>query len=164
MSVSTEATTDVATDIEEKIADLEYPWQDIEVLKTLYWEQEMSTRDVSDKLGTSHVTIREWLNRHDLGTRQRGEAIGMARQQEGVTLYTDDKGYKRWIVTDPDKQRSVRVHQLLAISHGAEPEKVFSGGEYHCHHKNHMKCDNTPSNIELVTAEEHAQLHLATSL
>ena len=58
-----------------------------------------------------------------------------------------------------DSQDYVKIHQLLAIAEGEDPEKVFSNGEYVVHHKNHVRWDNRAENIELMTNEEHTSLH-----
>lgn len=51
----------------------------------------------------------------------------------------------------------VAIHQLVAIANGADAHKVFSGGEYHVHHKNGCRVDNRPINIELLSRSEHMQ-------
>ena len=66
-------------------------------------------------------------------------------------------GYETW--GDKISRSNVRVHQLLAISEGESPEKVFSKGEYVVHHKNGVPWDNRPENIELLTNSEHSSLH-----
>jgi len=54
---------------------------------------------------------------------------------------------------------AVGLHQLLAIAEGADPHKVFSDGAYHCHHKNGLRWDNRPCNVELKKAEQHIGDH-----
>lgn len=58
------------------------------------------------------------------------------------------------------KGRRVRVHRLIAIAKGTDPNKVFSG-DYDIHHLNGVKFDNRPENIEVIRHDKHAELHNA---
>jgi SLT domain-containing protein len=44
-------------------------------------------------------------------------------------------------------------HQLVAIADGADPHKVFGGGQIH--HVNGCRYDNRRENIVLLTSQEH---------
>ena len=81
----------------------------------------------------------------------------MSKQQKPVYFGTTKKGYEIWVENRPD--RTVAVHQLLAISEGEDPGKVFSNGEYHVHHKNGIQWDNRPDNIELLSVRQHSSIH-----
>lgn len=71
------------------------------------------------------------------------------------TYYTRKSGYERFCTSD----ESVSIHQLLAIAGGADPYKVFSGGEYNVHHKKPIPWLNTPENVELLTKADHNSEH-----
>jgi hypothetical protein len=70
-----------------------------------------------------------------------------------------DNGYGNLYERVSGSCNQVYVHQLLAISEGADVDKVFSSGNHHVHHKNEITWDNRPENIELLSAEEHAKEH-----
>jgi hypothetical protein len=69
-------------------------------------------------------------------------------------ILEDHHGYPRW---RPSNANPVSVHQLLAISEGADPYKVFGNSKYNIHHKNGMKADNRLSNIELADSSVHGR-------
>lgn len=51
------------------------PWTDKQDLEQLYWEDEMSASEVGNVLGCSRGTITTWLKKHELGVRDKKEAI-----------------------------------------------------------------------------------------
>lgn len=70
-------------------------------------------------------------------------------------------GYVRFRAWDPQqgRERYAYVHQLLAISEGADPADVFSDGEFHVHHRNRIRWDNRPENLEVRHRTDHAEHH-----
>lgn len=76
------------------------------------------------------------------------------------------KGYVRWRDyhhSYSSGQAVCYVHQLVAIAAGAEPEKVFSDGEYVTHHIAEDPALNYEENLMLVDTETHTRHHLAES-
>ena len=63
------------------------------------------------------------------------------------------RGHLRW--RDDVTGRVVHVHQLAIIAEGADPEQVFSGGDFHVHHGNNVRWDNRPSNLSLELDKDH---------
>jgi len=63
------------------------------------------------------------------------------------------RGHLRW--RDDATGRVVHVHQLAVIAQGADPEQVFSDGEWHVHHGSGVRWDNRPSSLSVVHEEEH---------
>jgi hypothetical protein len=69
-------------------------------------------------------------------------------------------GYERWRSWNSrDGDRYCYVHQLLAISRGADPRAVFSDGRTHVHHRSGVPWDNRPGNMELIDESVHAAHH-----
>lgn len=64
------------------------------------------------------------------------------------------RGHVRW--RDDNTGKIVHVHQLLVIAQGADPEQVFSKGEWETHHGSGIRFDNRPSNVAVMNREEHA--------
>ena len=56
---------------------------------------------------------------------------------------------------NPDK---VAIHQLVAIAGGADAHKVFSD-EWHVHHIDGMKWNNSVENLTTIRAEDHGRGH-----
>lgn len=76
-------------------------------------------------------------------------------------MRTRSDGYERFRTYDCERKGEVYVyvHQLVVLAHGADPREVFSGGRWHVHHRNGVKFDNRPSNLELRRADEHTRHH-----
>ena len=78
----------------------------------------------------------------------------MTRKVSGGPVRLEQcRGHLRW--RDDATGRVVHVHQLAIIAQGADPTQVFSGGDFHVHHGNNVRCDNRPSNLSLVLDEDH---------
>lgn len=62
-----------------------------EELEDLYWNQELSTRDIANKLGVGQTTIRRWLAKYDIKTRTSKEAkqtsVYLEKQEELAQRY-----------------------------------------------------------------------------
>lgn len=114
-----------------------------------------SMGSIARSLGVTTPTIRKRLDARGVDRRTPAEATRAAKG-EYVGLVREENGYLRW--KDDISGRSVSVHRLTAIAHGADPHKVFSG-EYHCHHRNGCRLDDRPANIEVLSNSEHMKLH-----
>jgi len=131
-----------------------------------YTEKKKTTTEMAEQAGVSQSTIVSWMDKHDIDRRNQG-----SRPNNNTPTFISRKGNfgdlpggyiqavsARW-VNGKTHTNEVRIHQLVAIAEGADPHKVFSGGEYQCHHKNKIRWDNRPENIEFLTASEHSKLH-----
>lgn len=140
---------------------------DKEWLRKEYIDNYRSMKDIGDECGVTSACILKWLRKFDIETRtahdfKKNIPLGITTdgpfgKLSGGYRYVQSKIKKG----DEYDRSSVGVHQLIAIAEGADPHKVFTNGEYHCHHKNGIKWDNRPDNIELTTREEHMSEHNA---
>ena len=126
-------------------------------LKTEYVDKARSMKDIGDECGVTSATILKWLRRFGIDTRKSTDHLGT----NYVTLIDTPRGYRRLDCRHKNGTDRVYVHQLLAIAEGADPHKVFSNGEWHVHHKNGLKWDNRPGNIDFIKGSEHLSMHYA---
>lgn len=125
------------------------PWDDRDVLYELYHEKEMSQREIAETLGCNRSTVHKSMVRNDVSRR--------SRRVERANFRTQQHGYEIWEVRVGDHCIQCRVHQLLAISDGEDPQEVFSE-DTEIHHKNGVPWDNREGNIELLSASEHSRI------
>lgn len=134
-------------------------WQDASVLERLYWGVGLSSFEMAERLGCSHRTILDWMIKYGIDRRTPKRNSGY-NYKKRLPFRTNYSGYEVWRTSQETEGCSqVTVHQLLAISEGADPSKMFSTQEYHVHHKNGIPWDNRPSNIEVLPCSEHMQIH-----
>ena len=131
-----------------------------------YKEQERSMADIAEECGVTAAVILKWLRRFGIKTREsynhaKSAVIGITTDGEFGSL---DGGYRyvssSLTIDDERVKWQVGVHQLIAIAEGADPYKVFSNGKWQVHHKNRIKWDNRPENIEFTTREKHRSEHV----
>lgn len=138
---------------DERVYDCDYLRREYVANKRHAWE-------IADELDCGKTTVLRQLEECGIDRRSKSVASSMAR--EGVNraaFYTNKRGYELAVVRDGDRARAVRIHQLVAIADGADPETVFSDGKYHVHHASQVPWDNRPENLEVVSAEEHGKIH-----
>lgn len=129
-----------------------------ETLLRLHHDDGLSQRKMGDELGCSQKTVRRWMERLGVEKRDLSEAQSGRRNHtwvERASFYTHRAEGEVWTVHDSDESSLVTVHRLLAVAeYGFDAVKGM-----HVHHKNGVPWDNRPSNIELLTPEEHGRLH-----
>jgi transcriptional regulator with XRE-family HTH domain len=137
------------------------PWRDAETLERLYIAEELTTREIADRLGCTNGTVSKWLNHHDIPTRENWvagvEAAKRANREERVAQRTLPSGYEYWASKEGADRtnRIVYVHRLLAVAeHGFD-----AAAEREVHHCNGIPWDNRPENIDLLSKSDHGRHH-----
>lgn len=131
------------------------PWQDEEVLKRLYYDQELRQWEIAERLGTSLRTVCRWMNKHGLEV-YRTERSGESNREERATFITRRDGYERAMTNCDGDIKSVRIHRLLATLK-YDVESVANGV---IHHKNSIPWDNRLENLELFESHsKHMEHH-----
>jgi hypothetical protein len=148
--------------------------KDEEWLQQKYVEEKRSTNDIADECGIGKSTVLYWLDKFGIERRSNQEAVkeswkGADKRREEIGeifaeantkrhpfVFTKKSGYVLVGSGDGDGGSDlVRLHRLLAVAkYGIEDveDKVV-------HHKNRVKWDNRPENIELMDADEHSRHH-----
>ncbi|WP_226041186.1 hypothetical protein [Natrinema sp. DC36] len=127
-------------------------YEDEELLRKMYIDDEMSQSEIGDELDCSARTIGRKLDKYDIEARGPGGA--------GVPIASyvrDPRGYRKAWCRDDNK--GVYIHQLLVIANGEDPHAVFADGT-EVHHINKHKQDNRPSNVKLMVDMEHQAEHI----
>jgi hypothetical protein len=134
------------------MTNTETPWRDESLLYELYWEQHLSTNEIADELGCEQATIWSWMDRFDIPRRSAYEAATNRRLHPAVFT---DRGYVICASNYRGSTKSVGIHRLVMVAeHGFD---AVAGKDVH--HRNGIRFDNRPENLELLTRGEHAQRH-----
>ena len=155
MSAVAEVEATVHKCIEKKTERLDNPHRDADVLCYFYHDSKMSTYEVAEELGISQGTVSNWLDKTGLGARDSSE---MNRVNRATFTPADSGGHENWTVNDPDGSTTTKVHQLLAVADGADPEDVWAE-DTEVHHRTAVPWLNIEGGVEVLTAEEHRAVH-----
>lgn len=128
-----------------------------EWLATQYHVKGRTLADIGEECDVGPATILKWMRKFDIPRREATDH----KKKEPAAYQPTDRGYVQIKSKSDGEKYQLRVHQLVAIAAGADPHKVFSDGEYQCHHKNGVKWDNRPENIEVLSQYDHDTLHAA---
>jgi hypothetical protein len=130
------------------------PWHDKGRLKRLYHDKRMSIHAIADELNTGHMVIHHWMKKHNIERRGRLETTRTIHPTIG---WKD--GYRYAGSHFQGKTNHVLIHDLIAIANGADSYELFGKYGNAVHHKNEMKCDNRPENLDVVKNSDHAKIH-----
>ena len=128
---------------------------DLEKIKQLYINEELPTTKIAEKLdkNVSAKTIRNRLKQTDIDLRSQKEAVKKANTKPYVPYSMNGNGYMIWNESITGNQ--VKVHRLVAVAeYGFDAVK-----DKEVHHKNGIKWDNRPENLELLNHKQHMKKH-----
>jgi hypothetical protein len=128
---------------------------DPDTLRTLYHDEGLSLAEIAERSTVTHQSISYHFDKHDIERRNRVEASRYASREEYASFGMASNGYELWRDFWDGSRDRMLVHRLLAVAeYGADEvaDKVV-------HHKNNIRWDNRPDNIELMTPSEHAIHH-----
>lgn len=127
---------------------------DRDVLRDLYIDKGLSLTEIASRSTVTHQTIRHHLIQNGIERRSRKEGLEQAFSDKPAYYMQASNGYQTW--KDRQSGRYMSVHRLLAIA-----EYGFDAVEGNVvHHKNGVRWDNRPENIEVMTPSEHAKHHV----
>jgi hypothetical protein len=147
------------------IDDFEYPYRNEEWMRHQYWNLGKTTNDIAEICDIDRSNVVRWMDRLGIETRDVSDYDGheltkKARESVKVNranFRTSYRGYETWrsYNSKRDKNETVKVHRLLAVA-----EYGFDAVKGNIvHHKNGIKWDNRPENIEPMDETEHLQQH-----
>jgi len=116
-------------------------------------EQQRSFTDIADECDVTRSTIGDWADKHDI---EKPKKIGCNFSLGG----RGNVHYPLWSGTGSGVKNHILVHRLVLVAEGEDPHEIWDG-EYkkQVHHRNGFKCDNRPSNLELVDRRTHGRHH-----
>lgn len=131
-------------------ADANY--RDSDWLRQEYVANHRSITEIATECDVDPSTIRRWLDVHDIPTRDPPH-----EGEDGVCCYITANDYHLVCVGD----KTVGLHQLLALLKGTPAELVFGtgGNTVACHHANGCSLDNRLENIQPMDWATHSALH-----
>lgn len=119
----------------------------------MYIENEKSMGEIAEMCDCSNSTISNWLEKHDIDKREEAVDFWLGgRETQGLE-------YPMLTKLGCSEVRYLFEHHLVMIAQGCDPEKVFGDNKYNVHHRNGHKCDNRPSNLEMVNRRKHGKKH-----
>jgi len=122
------------------------PWECEQLMYYLYITKDYSIQDLCNELNGTPPNIIK--NLRELG-------ISKNIKQSPPSRYQTEKGYVRIDGGTGD----IYEHQLVAIANGANPHEIFANDKQ-VHHKNEIKWDNRPENLEVMAQDSHLSHHV----
>jgi|GEM_PF-1684890 hypothetical protein len=127
-------------------------------LREQYLTQKKSVTEIADKTEVTYQTIYDWMDKY--GIERDATRYGEKSRVQYATYYVGPSGYARWQSKYRDKNgerqtENYSVHRLLAISEYGTDAVIGMD----VHHKNGIRWDNRPENIEIIDHAEHRRIH-----
>lgn len=139
------------------------PWREKGNLEELYQKQELSLRETGDKLGCNEKTVRRWMKRHGIETRERRDAMAKTKRGWPASFKTTEEGYEKWHDQSHGRNERVAVHRLLAVAEFGF-DAVCDKAVHHGRGGGHLPACEIPwanwgGNLELLRNDEHGAHH-----
>jgi hypothetical protein len=120
-------------------------YKDSNWLREQYTEKDRTQTNIASECGVSDTTIQHWRDKFDI------------EEQETAQFGTQTDGYEQWkCEVGPGKADTVTVHRLLATLQVDELDELEGK---HVHHQSGIPWDNRLENLEVVSPQEHAEIH-----
>jgi len=124
-------------------------YQKESTLKKLYWNEEKSLSEIGEMYGVGGSAINHWMERHDIPKR---DVHHHQKKRGGISI---SSGYAIYSIKINGDTKTVRMNRLNALlGHSIKELKNNV-----VHHKNHVKWDNRPKNLEVLSHQEHNDRH-----
>jgi len=126
-------------------------YRDKNYLQRKYVQEGLSLSEIADDCGTCTENVRRWAHKHDLNVK--------GVKSKHPNYFTRKNGYE--VVRDyfDGDIVEVRIHRLVAIANGELDPSEVNGSQKHVHHKNRIRYDNRPDNLEVLSASDHMKIH-----
>lgn len=125
-------------------------WISKSELEYLYHDRMFSLRDIGEKFDVDSETVREAMKKNGVDTRDRLEY--QKHRWLNIKLVN---GYPAFQEQSFNNNNTVKVHRLVAVAEWG----FDSVANMDVHHKNGVKFDNRPSNLEVLTPSDHMKMH-----
>lgn len=128
--------------------DIVKVWEDEELMRTLIEDKGFSTIKVSEMFNCGQSSIARAKVEFKLDGKPDP-------RKKPPHHYWDSRGYETVCYDNGAEKGQFYIHRLIAIAeYGIEAVK-----ENDVHHINGVKWDNRPSNIEVISPQEHGKIH-----
>lgn len=132
-------------------------YKDGEFLRELYVDEKLSTIQIAEKIDCAASTIRKYLKKNGVEIRSQAESM---RLRHGYSRYEvpyiiGPFGAEVWKHSHKSEATTVFVHRLVAVAkYGFD-----AVADNAVHHKNGLRWDNRPENLELMDHGDHTVHH-----
>ena len=142
---------------------------DIDEVKRLYYDENMSQSEVAEALGVSQKVIHNYMKRHGLQARVAAKRNQMRENNSSWKggKRINEQGYIEIYQPDnPHARHNGYVREHILVAEQMLGRSLLYYGRYdsrneEVHHINGNKQDNNPDNLLVVTALEHRRIHNA---